>query len=90
MTPVRFTDCLAAIGWTEHGPSRMLECDPMLVEAWATGSSEIPSRLGAWLETLAKCHEAIPPAHDVSGTIAVTTLPARPRAGIRVRPPAFD
>jgi hypothetical protein len=39
----------------------------MLVEAWATGSVEIPTRLGAWLETLAKCHEAIPPPTTYRG-----------------------
>jgi hypothetical protein len=67
MTPARFTDCLSAIGWTEHGLLRMLECDLMLVEAWGTGSEPIPARLGAWLETLAKCHEAIPPPTTYRG-----------------------
>lgn len=61
MTPDRFNECLAAIRWTDHGLAATLECDLLLVEAWADGAEPIPASLAAWLETLAQCHEAIPP-----------------------------
>lgn len=67
MTPARFNDCLAALRWTEHGLAQTLGCDIFLVEAWGSGSEPIPAKLAAWLETLAKCHEAIPPPTTYRG-----------------------
>jgi hypothetical protein len=60
MTPERFNECLAAIRWTDHGLAAALECDLLLVEAWADGGEPIPASLAAWLETLAQCHEGLP------------------------------
>jgi hypothetical protein len=61
MTPERFQVCLTALRWTDHGLAATLECDLLLVEAWADGVEPIPASLAAWLETLAQCHEAAPP-----------------------------
>ncbi len=58
MTPQRFLECLAYLFWTRETLAEVLECDPALINAWATGREEIPAGLAAWLETLAKAHEA--------------------------------
>jgi len=60
MTPSRFNACLAALGWTKRGLAAILECDDRLVRRWAEGT-DIPASVAAWLETLAKTHEALPP-----------------------------
>lgn len=61
MTPNRFRNCLAVLGWTQRGLAANLQCDDRLVRRWASGEAEIPPGVAAWLETLAKVHEAAPP-----------------------------
>lgn len=58
MTPPRFIECLAYLFWSLDDLAEILECEDGLVHAWAAGQEEIPPNLAAWLETLAKCHEA--------------------------------
>lgn len=45
----------------------LLQCDLALVDAWEAGKEEIPEKLAAWLETLAKSHEAIGVPEDYRG-----------------------
>ncbi|WP_132960723.1 hypothetical protein [Rhizobium sp. BK251] len=59
MTPARFTECLLHIRWTPINLASALQCDLALVEAWESGEDEVPAELGAWLEILAKAHEAV-------------------------------
>ena len=61
MTPLRFSECLTALYWTEETLARALECDLLLVESWMDGEQEIPPSLAAWLEVLAGIHEGAPP-----------------------------
>jgi len=61
MTSNRFRDCLAALGWTQRGLAATLRCDDRIIRRWASGDAEIPASVAAWLETLAKAHEALPP-----------------------------
>ncbi len=64
MTPDRFRDCVAALGWSLRGLAATLQCDDRLIRRWAGGSAEVPPSVAAWLETLAQCHEAAPPPQD--------------------------
>ncbi len=59
MTPNRFSECLLHIRWTPINLASALQCDLALVEAWESGEEEVPAQLAAWLETLAKAHEAL-------------------------------
>lgn len=61
MTAGRFVECLAALRWTQRGLAAILACDDRLVRRWSNGSGDIPASVAAWLETLAKAHEALPP-----------------------------
>jgi hypothetical protein len=61
VTPERLRACLTALRWTQRGLSVALECDDRLVRRWAAGEAEIPASVAAWIETLAKAHEALPP-----------------------------
>ena len=59
MTPKRFIECLEALHWSKGRLTKILSCDEGLVEVWMLGLEEIPLELGAWLEALARAHEAI-------------------------------
>jgi transcriptional regulator with XRE-family HTH domain len=61
MNPTRFRACLVALGWSQHSLARLLHVNFSSVQRWATGAQEIPAPVAAWLETLARCHEANPP-----------------------------
>jgi transcriptional regulator with XRE-family HTH domain len=61
VTPDRLRDCLTALRWTQRGFAEALECDDRLVRRWAAGGAEIPASVAAWIETLAKVHEGLPP-----------------------------
>lgn len=61
MTPERFRACLTALAWSQRGLSSVLNCDDRRVRRWASGEEPIPSKIAAWLETLAQAHEALPP-----------------------------
>jgi hypothetical protein len=67
MTPARFTECLLHIRWTPMNLASLLQCDLALVDAWESGKEEIPAKLAAWLETLAKTHEALGVLEDYRG-----------------------
>lgn len=60
MTPTRYRECLTSLRWTQRGLAAALECDERLARRWASGDAPIPASVAAWLETLAKCHEALP------------------------------
>lgn len=60
MTPERFRDCLRALSWSQRGVAALLDVDERQVRRWATGHYSIPEPIAAWLETLAKFHEAHP------------------------------
>ena len=61
MTPDRLREALALLRWSQRGLAEALECDDRLVRRWASGDSDIPISVAAWLETLAKVHDAMPP-----------------------------
>jgi hypothetical protein len=61
MTPTRLRECLSALRWTQRGLAETLQCNDRLVRRWTAGAAEIPSSVGAWIETLSQAHEALPP-----------------------------
>lgn len=56
----RFRECLKALNWSQRGLARILDIQASTVMRWGMGTVPIPTRLAAWLETLAQCHEANP------------------------------
>ncbi|KQZ80890.1 hypothetical protein ASD64_11400 [Mesorhizobium sp. Root157] len=58
MTPNRLEDCLAIIRWTPDTLAQALGCDVLLVNAWLDDLEEIPTKTGAWIETIARFMEA--------------------------------
>lgn len=60
MTPDRFSECLLHIRWTPINIASALQCELSWIEALEAGNEEVPAELAAWLETLAKAHEALP------------------------------
>lgn len=61
MTPARFRECLSLLRWTQRGLADTLECDDRLVRRWASGEADIPASVAAWMETLGKVLETLPP-----------------------------
>ncbi|MDI6026752.1 hypothetical protein QBK99_11175 [Corticibacterium sp. UT-5YL-CI-8] len=61
MTPTRLQECLRALRWSDDTLAEAFGCDPDLVEAWILGFEPIPSKAAAWIETLARLHEAAEP-----------------------------
>ncbi|WP_456013978.1 helix-turn-helix domain-containing protein [Methylorubrum populi] len=61
MTSDRLREALALLRWSQRGLAEALECDDRLVRRWASGDSDIPISVAAWLETLAQAHAAAPP-----------------------------
>jgi len=60
MTPDRFRECLAAIGWSQRGMARQLGIHETRPRRWASGRYSIPEDVADWLERLAKTHEKEP------------------------------
>lgn len=61
MTPDRFRQCLGALRWSHNDLAGLLDVDTRQVRRWASGDHAVPERIAAWLETLARIHEANPP-----------------------------
>lgn len=61
MTSDRFNECLRVIRWTPINIASALQCELSWIEALEAGNEEVPAGLAAWLETLAKVHEELPP-----------------------------
>lgn len=57
MTPARFNECLQLLHWSTETLASILECDESLTEAYSLGLEEVPSKLAAWLDTLALVHK---------------------------------
>ena len=60
MTPDRFRDCLAVLHWPMRSLAKRLGLDERQVRRWAYGEATVPSPLAAWLDDLARHHEARP------------------------------
>jgi transcriptional regulator with XRE-family HTH domain len=60
VTSERFRACLAALDWSQRSFASLMGINFVTVHRWATGKQEIPTDIAAWLETLARCHEANP------------------------------
>lgn len=60
MTPTRFHECLDAIGWSQRALAKRLGIHDTRPRRWASGWYPIPSNIAAWLETVARFHEAHP------------------------------
>lgn len=58
MTPARLDESLSALRWSPEILANVLECDVSLVGAWLIGEVEIPPKTAAWIESLARYHEA--------------------------------
>jgi hypothetical protein len=61
MTPERFRACLDELGWSGRGLAALLRIDERQVRRWASGEYAVPPATAAWLERLARFHEANPP-----------------------------
>jgi hypothetical protein len=61
MTPDRFRHCLVALLFSHRDLATLLDVDTRQVRRWASGGHTVPERIAAWLDTLARFHEANPP-----------------------------
>lgn len=57
MSTIRFNECLKHIHWSTETLAAILGCHESLTEAYSLGLTEVPPKLGAWLEVLAVAHE---------------------------------
>ena len=65
MTPQRFEECLAAIGWSILGFSKRLGVTESRSRRWAEGRYPVPADVARWLERLTAAHEKNPPPETV-------------------------
>jgi hypothetical protein len=49
---------LAILRWSPDSLAQVLECDHAVVTHWLVGDAEIPMKTGAWIEMMARVHEA--------------------------------
>lgn len=61
MTPERFNQCLAMLGWSIREVARQLGAPPTRPRYWSEGRYPIPDAVARWLEHLAAAHERYPP-----------------------------
>lgn len=64
----RLRECLYTLRWTESDLAEVLDCDFAVVLEWAMDHQQMPSKVAAWLETLAEMHRimvAEAPRRDV-------------------------
>jgi len=57
MTPDQLHDALYTIGWSQRDLGDRLRVDREMLRGWNQGTTEIPSRVGDWLEYLSDVHE---------------------------------
>jgi hypothetical protein len=67
MNTDRFNECLRVVRWTPINIASALQCELSWIEALEAGNEEVPTGLAAWLETLAKIHEGLPPPKTYRG-----------------------
>jgi hypothetical protein len=53
MTPDRYRECVAALGYSLRGLAGVLTCSDRLTREWATGASPVPTSIAVWLEACA-------------------------------------
>jgi len=58
MSPERLGECLRLVRWQRDVLAEALDVPSELVASWATGTKEIPRKVGAWIEALCFVHEA--------------------------------
>ena len=57
MTPDQLHDALYTIGWSQRDLGDRLRVDREMLRGWNQGTTEIPRRVGDWLEYLSDIHE---------------------------------
>jgi ribosome-binding protein aMBF1 (putative translation factor) len=57
MTPDQLHEALYTIGWSQRDLGDRLRVDREMLRGWNQGTTEIPSRVGDWLEYLSDVHE---------------------------------
>jgi hypothetical protein len=57
MTPDQLHEALYTIGWSQRDLGDRLRVDRETLRGWNQGTTEIPSRVGDWLEYLSDVHE---------------------------------
>jgi ribosome-binding protein aMBF1 (putative translation factor) len=57
MTPDQLHDALYTIGWSQRDLGDRLREDREMLRGWNQGTTEIPRRVGDWLEYLSDIHE---------------------------------
>ena len=60
MTPARFSDCLAALGWSVRALADRLGEHRTTVRRWVA-ADEIPDAVGDWLENVTALVQSTPP-----------------------------
>ena len=58
MTPARLSECLRLIRWERDVVAKALDVPSETVGDWLSGSTDVPRKVGAWLEALCFVHEA--------------------------------
>jgi transcriptional regulator with XRE-family HTH domain len=53
MTPDRFRECVDVLQWSQRQLAECIGVDDRLVRRWASGATEIPDHIEAWLERVA-------------------------------------
>lgn len=66
MTPKKFVNCLATIGWSMRRVADMLGVNEITARRWADGRYPVPEQVAQWLETLAATHHKNPPPNLAS------------------------
>lgn len=61
MTPTTLRECLENLSWSQRGLAHILQCNDRLVRRWASGESQIPDEVAAWLLRLTACFRENPP-----------------------------
>lgn len=60
MTAERFLECLEVLDWSIRGFADTINVSERQARRWATGFYPLPVELAAWLDKLARFHEANP------------------------------
>ncbi len=61
MTPDRIRECLDALRWSSSDLAVRADVSPVSARRWIAGKTVIPTRIAAWLQTLA-VQATTPPA----------------------------
>ena len=85
MTPARFSECLAALGWSVRALAERLGEHRTTVRRWQV-SGQVPAPVAEWLDRVTEAMRSMPPPHRAASNPPASASGHAPPAQTAARP----